>query len=356
MRVPGRWSSRQQLSLGTLRCGSWLEEVDDLSYAGIAGGVPLDGTMVPIVEASACRYVPQLRMVVGPDGMVPLESIQRQWDFHHHWGQRSETIRFERQVEVRGPVCVLSTPWSFVFGHWVSEELVKVFLLERAGLNVRYVVHVDEESNQYRMQRFMIESLDALGVSPDRLILGFGDADLVIFDSMVFPPAVNEGRALHYRPVYDAYREAILPPITTHPEGASRVWVQRREGAQSGRLGQTNEAETEALVERYGFRTVDLGALGFLDQVAVARSASIFAGIHGSAFVHVLFQARHSAVVECFAPDHVNPSVLTFCRLRQHRYHMIVPASAYDHEPGAPWSIDLKHLDLVLADLHRSSA
>lgn len=354
--IPGRRSRRARLALGDLRCASWLEEVDALDYVRIAGEALLEGTAVPIVAASGCRYVPQLRMVVGPDGTVPLESIQRQWDFHHHWGARTETIGFERQVEIRDPVCVLSAPWSFVFGHWVTEELVKVFLLERAGMDVRYVVHVDEQSEQLRMQRFMIESLEALGVPAERLILGFGDADSVVFDTMVFPPTVNEGRALDQRAVYEAFREAIVGASAIRPDGEARLWVQRKHGALSGRLGQTNEAETEALVAQHGLRVVDLAALGFLDQIAAVRHATVFAGIHGSAFVHVLFQPTRSAVVECFPPDHVNPSVLTFCRLREHRYHMVVPPSAYDHQPGAPWSLDLRHLALVLEDLDRSEA
>lgn len=342
------------LSLTTLRCASWLSEIDDLGYVGVAAEVSLGPTTIPIVKATGCRYIPQLRMVVGPDGVVPLESIQRQWDFDHHWGRRTETIAIERQMEVHDPVCVLSTPWSFVFGHWLTEELVKVFLIEQAGLDVRYVVHVDAHSEHHQLQQFMLDSLRALGVGSDRLILGFPDADAVVFDSMVFPPTIHEGQALRFPDVYEAFREAQVAASTHVADAGPRVWLRRNHGVLAGRLGQTNEQEVEDLVRQYDFQCVDMGERGFLDQIAAARGATILAGIHGSAFVHVLFQPARSAVVECFPPDHVNPSVLTFCQLRQHRYHMIVPASAYDHERGSPWSLDLKHLTLVLDDLTRS--
>ena len=91
-----------------------------------------------------------------------------------------------------------------------------------------------------------------------------------------------------------------------------------------------------------------------LDQQLLAmRDAEAIAGPHGAQFAHAMFMPPRSKVVECFAPGHVNPSVLQICRLLGHSYHQVVGRShKIDTQTRVrDLVVDCEHLALVLDDL-----
>jgi capsular polysaccharide biosynthesis protein len=104
------------------------------------------------------------------------------------------------------------------------------------------------------------------------------------------------------------------------------------------------------LIEKHGFNVVDPASMTVVEQLAAMRHARVIAGPHGAQFVHAQFMPESSAVIECFSPIHVNPSILQICRVLNHSYRQIVArthlTAPYPH--GRDCVVDVEHLAVVL--------
>jgi len=238
------------------------------------------------------------------------------------------------------PVCILGNAFSRNFTHW-HEELMKVQVLEGAGIECRYVLS--------QLPAFARESLSLLGVPAERILLVDQPTR---FAAALYTTPVSYRNAFDHPAVLLALREALLAQAANGaPRPGRRVWLDR--GSQT-RLGRelVNREEVDALLDRYGFERIDMGALPLREQIATARDASVMAGAHGSAFVHAQLMAPRSHVIEAFSPLYLNPTYTEIYRVLRHRYSQLgatnQPVVPYAH--GRDVYIDCQQLDLALAN------
>ena len=94
-----------------------------------------------------------------------------------------------------------------------------------------------------------------------------------------------------------------------------------------------------------------MGTMPARRQIAVSSRARCLGGVHGAAFVHTMFLAECSTVIECFSPEFVHPCMLGVCRHLNHRYFQIVFDNFDKYPYGRDVMIDCAHLELVLRSL-----
>jgi capsular polysaccharide biosynthesis protein len=203
------------------------------------------------------------------------------------------------------------------------------------------------------MPEFAAEFLDLLGIPEQRVATEF--IAPTVFRSAIFTTPINLfADVLNYENVFFALREAVLAGADKTNASAynERIWLARGIKAVNGRHI-VNVEEVTKILSEFDFQVVDMGTMSAHQQVAVASRAECLAGAHGAAFVHSMFLAADSTVIECFSPEYVHPCVLGICRHLNHGYFQLV----YDNFVKYPYShdvmIDCSHLELVLRKLPR---
>lgn len=280
------------------------------------------------------------------DTIIPIESIldAETLDFiRPRWPQSETGAAYLQPFDVAysdQTVVILGNVFSRNFTHWL-EEMFKVALLEAMGLRCLYVFA--------DLPAFTITILQALGIEPIRMI---HPSKPTLFRSALFTPAVTYD-TLPQLPVAPVLlRQALLEPLAgLQSRFSKRLWLERGTASHNG--GQTlNKDAVHACLADYGFDVVDMMDLSFQDQLITVKGAEILAFPHGSSLAHMLFVPPRTAIIECFAPDHVNPSLST-CRVLGHRYHQIVSRShsldPYAHKRDLV--VDVEHLRLTLDHL-----
>ena len=310
---------------------------------------PVPGrTPVHVTQAQDTLYVPELKLQIVDERIVPEEVIHGPWtlDFERErdFQGRMATYRAPFEVAYSGDeVCILSNSYSANFFHWITEELVKVVILEENGFRGRYVLA--------GLPRFAFEFMRLLGVADERIISSVDKPTM--YRSAAFVTTIDENNALDYPEVYLFLRDRILGIASTDQQTFSRrVWMARGVGTREGRCEVVNAEEINSVLARHAFDIIDMASLPLHMQIAVSRDAEILAGPHGAAFVHTLFMRPKSMVLECFSPLFINPSIFNICRIMQHKYSMLVHQNVFGGYPyGEALRVNCSHLELVLQGL-----
>jgi capsular polysaccharide biosynthesis protein len=331
--------------LDELRCVRLSDRPSDFRskrFEGL-GSRPLQLTRVPDV-----LYIPDLRLQLIGDRLVPSEALQHEWtlDFEIARGFQGAAARFARPFVCDGraeEVCVLANFYSRNFFHFVTEELAKIIVLEEAGYTGRYLIA--------GLPTFAGEALSMLGLAPERLIQTI--AGPTLFAAAWYVTPIYSQRAMDFPDVYLELRKRLLATAGPNSQNRSeRLWLERSVGVNNQSREIVNRDEVGALLDRFGFARVDIAAMPLAEQIAVARDAVVLAGPHGAGTVHALFMPAGSDVIECYSPLLVNPSVLELCLLMRHRYSMLVYELAYH---GYAWGdrlmVNITHLELALRAL-----
>ena len=308
---------------------------------------------VPVAECRNVLYLPSVldtgqSLCIAAGGVVPVESILDPWTLDFVVAKRKSSphlgARYTQAFTVARSdqrVCILGNVFSRNFGHW-NEELLKVVVIEALGIGCHYVLS--------ELPEFAFSFLSSLGVTADRIL---APTDPTEYASAIFTPAVSHENICRFPAVAALLRRALLGPLgrATSPY-ARRLWLERGDMTPNG--GMTlNKDEVHRCIRAYGFDAVDMANLPVAEQMLAVRDAEAVAGPHGAQFVHVMYLPPRSKVIECFSPDHVNPSVLQICRLLGHSYNQVVSRThlidKYKHRRDLV--VDCEHLALVLDHL-----
>lgn len=215
-----------------------------------------------------------------------------------------------------GDYALLANVWSATFYHWF-EELLRVVILEDAGFQGRYIIH--------QQGTFIPDSLELLGISPERFVFHVGD-NLVVERLWItartgIPTSLRQRPNLFYR-----FRSRLLGKVQSEP--GKRLFLIRGEEVYNHR-DVVNRDAVLRVATAFDYEAVDLGKLPFREQVALAASSTSMMGMHGAAFCHTSFMPRRSTVVEFFSPIYINYSCLPMVDLLAHRY---VPLASQVYE------------------------
>ena len=63
-----------------------------------------------------------------------------------------------------------------------------------------------------------------------------------------------------------------------------------------------NESDLQRLLARYGFQSINPGSMSLADQAEIFGRSDCLIGVHGSAFVNMLFMQPRSTVIELISP------------------------------------------------------
>jgi capsular polysaccharide biosynthesis protein len=176
-----------------------------------------------------------------------------------------------------------------------------------------------------------------------------------VYRKAYFVSPVDLSKTMSYPELYSRLRRHLLD----HKDGSNcplprRLWMERHLCVNNTGRDLINHEEVFALAQRYGFEILDMPAFRPAQQIAIAHNARLMGGVHAGAFIHSLFMEPRSALVECFSPMYVNPSVIELAQLLEHDFCMLVSDCGHQgYQHGKKVLVNMAHLDLTLQRLDK---
>lgn len=203
-------------------------------------------------------------------------------------GRRAWTKR-----RVPGSAVLLFGPGYPVYGHWLTDFLPRLFVLDRLGFNLgalRYVIPKPVPS-------FIREMLRLIGLRDGQIIECETQIESLQFDELILPTNLRRWNRLS--PLFCGFVSFLLQRITglsqlpAPPINGERIFLSRR-GTDDSRLLE-NRDEIEATAAAEGLTVVRPSDLPLLEQISMFREAKLIVGEYGSALHNSIF-----AEANCF--------------------------------------------------------
>jgi hypothetical protein len=231
--------------------------------------------------ANSGRLIPEATFEIG------------QWKRHDFSILRRPKL-FPEFKEYKHSVATLTSPWQSNYFHWLFDILPRFHLIEQAGLKAdKFFVEYEHS--------FQKETLGLLGYNDEQIInankIEFISAASLIVPSLPGVPGIMPAWACQF------LRQKFIPAGSgTHPL-PSLLYISRGDAS---RRKISNEQDLISLLEPYGFVTVKLEGLSFLDQVRLFGHARVVVAGHGAGLANLVFCRKATKVVELFSPTGVN--------------------------------------------------
>lgn len=196
------------------------------------------------------------------------------------------SCRGEANTELED-VCLLTGLWSYSYGHWMHEHVMKIRLLERFEEVNGYFPDVMLEADPPAYKR---EYLDLLGI--EGYIEWSGTPTTV--RNLVVP--------LYPYPTPDSirwFRHRMLDAVETEDIGSeiidtTRIFISREEANNYNQI--INRGEVEQTMKGYGFKKFLLENLSVKEQVALFANAELVVGSPGSGFSNIMFSENPTII------------------------------------------------------------
>ena len=207
----------------------------------------------------------------------------------------------EPTFRIKDPAVLLMGPWSWVYYHWIFEDLTRLWVLdafpELADMSIVVPAH---------LTNFQKDSLNALGINDNRLI--FFDGSNWQFDCLYVPSFLgSSGHSFtgHSLRQIDWLRTKLMGALNVQPRdrGNRRLYISRTDTAARRII---NEKAIISMLQHYDFEVVRPGKLPLVDQVKLFNDAAIICGAHGSGIANHIFAPRHATLVEMHPNSYVN--------------------------------------------------
>ena len=204
-------------------------------------------------------------------------------------------------------VALLASPECENHYHWVFDVLPRVHLLEP------FFGQIEKFAVPAALSAAQRESLALAGIGEDRL-LGLQPRERLRCARLLVPSLPGcEGATPDWAIAY--LRRTFA--ADAKPSAARKLYVARGAGSARPVL---NDSEICTHLERRGFTIVHGAGMGFADQVALFRDASVVVGAHGAGFTNTVF-SPHCTLVELCSPEYFRPQVFwTLARACGHDY------------------------------------
>ncbi len=245
---------------------------------------------------------------------------------------------------VSGQSLLLANSGHQIYGHWLADFLPKLYLLDRAGIDVDQL-NILLPSN---MGGFGLSFLQLLGFSDERIVHYDPDRETILPDQLVVPSTLRWGGRCS--PVFAAAVAFLNERIDRNNRLTSspmkRLFLSRRESGRSGRPF-LNEDLIEAAAVAAGFTLVSPEHLPLREQIALFRGATQIIGQYGSGLHATVFSGPGTIV--CGLHGQL-PA--TFDALQSGIGERLAQPTGYIFSlpPGArenPWTIAIGETDLA---------
>ena len=243
-----------------------------------------------------------------------------------------------------GPAMLMLGPWSWVYHHWIIEDLSRLWALDYFPELQQYPIVVPAD-----LSNFQRESLSAFGIDENRLLCF--DGSNWLFERLYFPtflaPGGHSGQQMSWirNKLFSAWG------IRQKKSGTRRVYVSRAD-ADTRRL--INEKEVIKSLESYNFEVVVPGELTLKEQIEIFNETSIICGPSGSGLTNHIFAPLTSTLVELQPDSYVNRAHWYSTNVLNQFYIFLIGRSLTDRHD---YSISPRRLcsliELAIANLTR---
>jgi len=267
-------------------------------------------------------------LIISPDGQLlndlstdfiatnrRLDNISMQW-------------KLDKLITYDCTVAVLSTSGAMLYWHWMFQLLPRFELINLAGINIDaidFFVVNGLKSN------FQVETLEILGLRPERLIQSYDVPHLRA--RRLIAPSVPLSHGC-YRPWMVRFlRKSFLgDDSTANVSRRRRIYVSRGMAKYRRVL---NEASVIQFLRLHGFEEISLETLSVRQQASVMAECEVIVAPHGGGLSNVVFCSPGTKVIEIFSPELVAGYFWKLCnRLDLSYYYMIGKGSPSTVEPN----------------------
>lgn len=186
---------------------------------------------------------------------------------------------------------LLTSLWGDNFGHWMSEELLKLRYLEQYERQTGAFPTLVVKRNP---PDWKVEYLEELGYGDRYVEWDGGPIDV---QTLVVPPFP------HPTPGALQWLRSRIPDVESHDSTIDRVYISRQSDKKNRRVA--NWGAVSDLLAEYGFESYALEELSVRDQANLFRTADIVAGVHGAGFSNTMFADRPTLIE--ILDGHVHP-------------------------------------------------
>jgi capsular polysaccharide biosynthesis protein len=203
--------------------------------------------------------------------------------------------RFPRPRQlVTGTAALITGPGYTVYGHWLSDFLPKLYLLQAIGYDIRRL-HYLLPSDTPRFGRAWLE---LLGIPPENVISFDPTGALTWVEELLLPTIFHNGvRVSALLNNAAKFLLAQVNELAGRPAPVRqprRIFLSRARASQSRPL--LNRQRIEEIAGAAGLELVHPESLSLLEQVRLFGEASVLVGEYGSALHGSLFSAPGTTV------------------------------------------------------------
>ena len=222
---------------------------------------------------------------------------------------------------------LLPGPWgNNNYYHWLTAALPRIFLAQKAGLNVSQDLFLIPDSRV----RYQVETLNLLGIPTDALLsikeFPHISADTIIATTYPSPNVMNIPRW-----ILDWLRDVLLHDSSTE-KPVSQIFVGRGD-AKKRRLLNEEECLSKVLLP-LGFQSYHLSDMGVTTQANLFAKADRIVAIHGAALTNLVFCKPGAKVIELVPARWQLPMFQNIARARDLDYQVVV---CKEQIAGASW-------------------
>lgn len=200
-------------------------------------------------------------------------------------------------VHVEGTVGVACSIWGKDnFYHWLFEELPRLYLLQKSGVEIdRYVCN-------FEGRKFQVDTLNKMGIDIDKIILS-SKAYAIHADRMLVPyaPAYDSGYVSPW--ICEFLRDLYHNDIDkTKVDSPKKIYIAR--GKASHKLV-LNEDEVIEYLEGKGFKICFMEDYTMEEQASLFYHADVIVAAHGAGLSHLVHCRPGTKLLEIFNPVYV---------------------------------------------------
>jgi hypothetical protein len=191
------------------------------------------------------------------------------------------------RIVIKNPFVLIGTDGGSNYSHWVSRNLLKLGLLEKAGIYSSLPLLVNRDLCDYQIQY-----LDLLGIDLNQL-LPVQKGLAIRCDEVIVPTLLRNHPQMHIG--IDWLRARLERFIEPEEKACDLLYVSRRDSTRRVLL---NEQEVEDALSKYGFNTITLSGMPVAEQIRRFSRARVIVAPHGSALANLIFAPSRAVVVE----------------------------------------------------------
>ena len=233
-------------------------------------------------------------------------------------------------------VAFLSAKWGENnFFHWMFDVVARIDLLRRTDIKIDKFIFSSCE------KKFQKESLEALGISQDKII------ESRLYPHIKAKQLIVPSCAAKQREIWvnkwscEFLRNLFLKPqnINEVSHKPKRIYLSRKLASWRRVI---NEEEVVNLLDKFGFVSLTLESMSIAEQASYMAAAEVVIAPHGAGLTNLVFCSPETKVIEIFSPNYVNAlywRISNFCSLSH--YYLLGDFFDNDNLGKQLWTPDI---------------